>query len=128
MKIDKSVTSILALGLLVVAGCSSEEATQVSFKKDVFPIINTECLDCHSAPDGQGYQASGLNLGSYEGLMKGTKFGPVIVPGESVNSTLVRLIEGKADPSIQMPHGGIKLSEDKIEVIKKWVNQGAKDN
>ena len=35
--------------------------------------------------------------------MKGTKLGSVIVPGSSISSTLVILIEHKADPSINMP-------------------------
>lgn len=60
--------------------------------------------------------------------MKGTRLGPVIVAGQSVSSTLVRLIEGKADPSIRMPHGKEPLDAAKIKTIKTWVDAGAKNN
>ena len=60
--------------------------------------------------------------------MKGTKFGPVIVAGDSFNSTLIVLVEGRADPSIAMPHEGPGLSKDEIEALKSWIDQGALDN
>ena len=62
--------------------------------------------------------------------MKGTKMGPVIVPGQSLNSSLNRLIEGRpgVDPSIQMPNGKVKLPEADLATIRKWVDQGAKNN
>ena len=66
---------------------------------------------------------------SYESLMKGTKFGPVIVPGNALSSSLVILIEGKADPAIKMPHGSLQMIPLKErEIIKKWIQQGAKNN
>jgi len=62
--------------------------------------------------------------------MKGTKLGKVIIPGQSLNSSLNRLIEGRAgvDPSIQMPHGKVKLPEAQLVMIRQWVDQGAKNN
>ena len=65
---------------------------------------------------------------TYETLMKGTKFGPVIVPGNALSSSLVILIEGKA-PAIKMPHGSLQiLPKTDRDLIKLWINQGAKDN
>ena len=69
--------------------------------------------------------------------MQGTKYGPVIVPGNSESSTLYRLIAHKVDPKIQMPphhdEGLAKGREDEltprqIEFIGKWIDQGAKNN
>jgi hypothetical protein len=125
------LVSALILGLGALVGCSRESPDQsVSFKNDVFPILKASCLECHVAPDSEGYQASGLALSTYEELMKGTHHGPVVIADQSLNSSLNRLIEGRpgVDPSIQMPHGQIKLPEDQLLMIRNWVDQGAMNN
>ncbi len=100
----------------------------ISFKTDVRSILDDYCMGCH-VPGGKGYEKSGLDLRTYQSLMKGTKFGPVITPGSSLTSTLNVLVSGHADPAISMPFG-IKggLPKEKVEILNKWVNQGAKDN
>jgi len=101
---------------------------EVSFKSDIRPLLDDYCMSCH-VPGGKGYEKSGLDMRSYGSLMKGTKFGPIIKPGNSQDSTLIVLVEGRADPSISMPYG-VKgsLSKDKIAILRKWIDQGAKDN
>jgi hypothetical protein len=131
MNSRKLLASALVLGLGVLAGCSGEKPDKpVSFQKDVHPILKASCAECHTPPQGEGYQKSGLAVGTYEELMKGTKMGPVIIPGQSLNSSLNRLIEGRpgVNPSIQMPHGKVKLPEEQLVIIRKWVDQGAKNN
>lgn len=117
------VASIL---LPLLAGC--QQTAEVSYAKDVAPIIDEHCSQCHVA--GQpGFVASGLDTTSYDALMRGTKFGAVVLPGDPLTSTLVMLIEGRADPSLKMPHGDAKpLAADDIATIRKWVEQGAKNN
>jgi Planctomycete cytochrome C len=101
---------------------------EVSFKSDIRPLLNDYCLSCH-VPGGKGFEKSGLDMRSYQSLMKGTQFGPVIKPKDSFGSTLIMLVEGRADPALSMPFG-IKggLSKDKIALLSKWIDQGAKDN
>jgi hypothetical protein len=113
----------------LLAGCGKEPATQaVSFAKDIVPILSKHCYECH-LPGGQGEQASGLNMSSYATLMKGTKFGPIIKAGDAASSTLSILVEGRADPSINMPHGGRPpLSKQETDTIRQWITQGAKNN
>jgi hypothetical protein len=122
------ILAIAALG----TGCSQE----VSYQKDVSPILRDNCLSCHTG-EGEGSQASGFSVQSYEDLMSGTKFGKVVVPGDSLSSTLYRLIDHQADPKIQMPphheealaEGKMgSLSADQINTIKLWIDQGAKNN
>jgi uncharacterized membrane protein len=109
-----------------LTACNSQK--QVSFKADVAPILQARCMECHNK-DGEGFKASGLNFETYADVMKGTRFGPVIKAGDSVSSTLMRLIEGKADPSINMPHGNREpLTAQEIQTIKSWINAGAMDN
>jgi uncharacterized membrane protein len=119
--------SVAALSLALTAGCARKHE-QVSYQKDVAPVLAKNCASCH-LPGQEGYVASGLDVSTYESLMKGTKFGPVVLPGDPLTSVLVMLIEGRADPSIKMPHGGAQpLTADEIKAIRRWVKQGAKNN
>ena len=52
-------------------------ADTTSFAEDVFPIFKGRCVGCH-APGKEGFEKSGLDLTTYEGVMKGTKFGPMV--------------------------------------------------
>ena len=120
---------LLAAALVVVSGPGAATAAEevVSYKLDVQPILNARCVECHQ-PGGQGYQASGLDLTSYAGLMKGTKHGPIISPGDPLTSNLIVLVEGRADPKVRMPHGQRPLLKEQTDILRKWVKQGAKDN
>jgi hypothetical protein len=61
--------------------------------------------------------------------MKGTQYGPVVLPGDPLTSVLVMLVEGRADPALKMPHGDSKpLDPKEIATIRQWVEQGAKNN
>lgn len=128
------ILSIMIIAAIPVfgAGCSK----QVSFKNDIQPILTASCLKCHDG-SGEGSKKSGFNVKSYESLMKGTKYGEVIVPGNSIASTIMQLIDHKADPKIQMPphHDGAlaqgklnPLTAAQIKSIKIWIDQGAKNN
>lgn len=105
--------------------CAADSET--SFKEDVFPIFKGRCIDCHQ-PGGQGYEKSGLDLSTYDGLMKGTKYGPMIVPGDPDMSNLMWLLDWKASPELRMPHGKKKLSTCDRDAIRHWIREGAKNN
>ena len=60
--------------------------------------------------------------------MKGTKHGPIVVPGDPFTSNLNVLIEGRASRDIQMPHHQRPLLQPQQKIIADWVRQGAKDN
>jgi len=114
----------LALLAALVAGCS--EST-LSYQADIKPILENNCYECHVV-GGKGYEKSGFLIDSYEGLMKGTKFGPVIVPDSAISSSLYLLVAGKTNASIQMPHDRAALSEEQLAAIEGWIDQGAKNN
>ena len=110
--------------LFMLGACAPRN---VSFSADVQPILKQYCLECH-VPGGAGYLASGYDMSSYETFMRGGKFGAFVIPGDPLDSNLIILVEGRAHPTIRMPHGREKLSESEIEVLKAWVQQGAKNN
>lgn len=100
---------------------------QMSYKEDIVPIFKGWCISCHQ-PGGQGFKASGVDLTSYAGLMKGTKFGTVVIPKEPDSSTLVALIYGRTSPKIRMPFGHKPLPNCLRTNIWQWIFEGAKDN
>lgn len=116
----------ILVGTLVIASPSFAEGPgRMSYKEDVHPILQYRCLECHQT-GGPGVAYSGLNMETYEGLMKGTQFGPVVVPGNSMVSNLNVLVEGRA--GIRMPHNRKRLTPCEIQILRDWVNQGAKNN
>ena len=126
-----SYFSVCALtGTLVAAAASAgsaRAAEEVSYTLDVHPIIESRCTSCH-APGGAGYQQSGLDLTSYQGLMKGTKHGPIVVPGDPFTSNLNVLVEGRASTKLRMPHNQRPLLQAQQKILADWVRQGAKNN
>lgn len=122
-----TVLSLLMISSWAVAAPQTP-TPPVSYKTDVTPIIHDYCLSCHE-PGGKGFEKSALDLRTYASLMKGTKFGAIVKPGDSFTSILIQVVEGRVHASIKMPYGmNGGLSKDKISVLKKWVDQGAKDN
>lgn len=113
-------------GLLATAGTTKAEEV-VSYTLDVYPILQSRCVSCHK-PGGEGYEKTGLDLSTYSGLMKGTKHGPIVVPGEPLVSNFNVLIEGRAAQSIRMPHNQRPLLKAQQDILHDWVKQGAKDN
>jgi hypothetical protein len=115
-----------SVALPLLAGC--QRSPEISYARDVAPILDKHCKSCHVAGQA-GYVVSGFELESYETLMKGTQYGPVVLPGDPLTSVLVMLIEGRADPSLKMPHGEAKpLEPAEVATIRQWVEQGAKNN
>ena len=115
---------LAALPALLV-GCGDEP---VSFSQEVKPVLDKHCVECHQV-GGAGYGASGLSMVSYEDLMKGTEAGPMVIGGDVEGSNLVVLMEGRADPSISMPHGSMdSVPSEQIALVKKWIAEGARNN
>ena len=132
MNYRHNILSLLVIVFLTGTGCTR----QVSFSQDVKPILDAKCEACHDGT-GEGSTQSGFNVKTYDSVMAGTKLGKVIVPGDALSSTLYLLITHKASPEIHMPpHGtqslakgkGKPLSEDEIDTIKRWIDQGAKND
>ena len=91
----------------------------VSYAKDVRPILESRCKKCHMGE----HVSEGLDMNTYESLLKGSQNGPVIDPGNAAGSLLIqKLLEGK------MPKRGPKLTPIQIQIITDWINAGALNN
>jgi len=120
---------VLPIGLL---GCER----QVSFADDVQPIFDDKCVSCHDKA-GEGHTASGFSVVDYDSVMKGTKFGPVVISKSRMSSALYLVVAQKTAPEIQMPPHheesfamgrAAPLSEAEVKIIGDWIEQGAKNN
>ncbi len=130
----KAIRQLLyAAPLLLLAGCGQGE---ISFSNDIQPIFETHCVRCHSG-NAEGAMASKYVMVDYNGIMAGTQYGQVIVPGSRLSSALYLVVAGKTAPEIRMPphHDesfaegrGEMLSANMIEMIGLWIDQGAKNN
>jgi hypothetical protein len=128
MNLKKTARNLVLMSLLplAIAACGGEPT--VSFSQDVKPIIDQYCIQCHQ-PGGQGEVASGFDMTSYDSLMKGARFGPMVIASDVEGSNMVVLMEGRADPSISMPHGQqVVVPKQDIQTIRLWIDQGAKNN
>ena len=100
--------------------------TDVSYSKDVAPVIEKFCVTCHSADEDHPSQ---LFMDSYESLMNGGKHGKAIVPGNSKESLLSQKMGedppfGKMMPPPRKP----RPTDEQIALIRAWIDQGAKKN
>lgn len=105
----------------------SGSSDSVDFNLHIRPILSDRCFKCHGPDANQ--RKSNLRLDTREGALAALKDNPsahVIVPGNADKSEVYLRISAK-DTSFLMPppSSNLTLTEDEIEVIKKWIDQGA---
>ncbi|MEX2115499.1 MAG: hypothetical protein WEB37_01320 [Bacteroidota bacterium] len=114
---------------LTVLSCKDESPTQgsivfpssgISFGQHVQPLFVQRCTSgCHGTPD-----ALDLTPPMYTNLMS---YQPqLVILGQGDNSLLVQLLEGRTLP--EMPPAGARLTDNQINGIKTWINEGAPNN
>jgi WD40 repeat protein len=112
--------SLLLLSCAALAdGAPSKDYSSVD------AIFTKHCLDCHAAKDPEGQ----LVLETFETLMKGGELGAAVNPGNSADSLLVRMIEGRFEKEgkkkIMPPGKREKLSPAEISTLRGWIDSGA---
>lgn len=110
---------VLIAMILMVARVAAGET--VSYYHQVVPLLKANCIGCHKPGKAKG----GLDLSAHGALMKGGKRGPVVKPGDVKGSKLVDEICGD-EP--EMPKEGDPLTAAEVEIISRWIAQGAKDD
>lgn len=105
-------------------------AAKIDFEKQILPILEKSCVECHSTgklPDGKPKKAKGgVNLEGKEQMLASKK-GKLVVAKKSDESVLYEAISKPADDKDRMPPAkkGDPLPKDQIELIKKWIDDGA---
>jgi hypothetical protein len=91
----------------------------VAFTRDIAPILENNCVRCHSGNDPKG----GLSMETFELLWAGGKSGAVIDPGQLAKSRLWQLA-GEQKP-FKMPPGDERITRSEWSKLRTWINEGA---
>ena len=96
-------------------------ARLVDFEKDVRPILEEHCYDCH----GEDKQKSKLRLDTAVGILRGGESGePLLVRGGSAESHLIKKVSAE-NPKEVMPPKGDRLTAEQVATLRLWIDQGA---
>ncbi|MFK7818731.1 MAG: c-type cytochrome domain-containing protein [Planctomycetaceae bacterium] len=96
-------------------------ATEISFYRQVRPILQRRCSGCHSPAKKGG----GLVLTSFDDFRKGGEGGESFTPGNPDESSIMDYISGD-EP--EMPRNDAPLSTRQVQTIATWIRQGAKND
>jgi WD40 repeat protein len=100
------------------------QATPKDFANHILPLLRANCIACHNVQKAEG----GLNLESFEQLMKGGDSGPTLVVGKGGESELVRRVRA-TDESVMPPDknavGAKRLTPAEMDLLQAWVDAGA---
>lgn len=114
--------TLLALAVAAIGG----HARGVDFQKDIFPLLDQHCVECHSEDDSDGE----LKLDTFAGLIAGGKTGKAVEVGKGSDSLLVKFLEGRSGKTGKnqfMPPGKREhLSDAEIALFRAWIDAGAK--
>lgn len=102
---------------------ADEPDVAVHFDGHVSEILKRNCWNCH----GDSKQEAGLNLTSYESVLKGGSGGAVVVSGRASASRLLDVLI-ETDPEKRMPPDTDPLPSKEIAIIKKWIEAGLLEN
>ena len=103
-----------------IAALPAAQTTPVDFERDVQPLLNARCVQCHGAEKHK----AGLRLDSSAGLRLGGDSGASVQPGKSLESKLFQLVAG-LDKNSKMPPEGEPLSAVQLAMLRGWIEQGA---
>ncbi len=92
----------------------------VYFQNTILPLITSNCSmsGCHDAVS----RKEGLNLTSYAGIMG------IVRAGNANGSKIISVVTSTDPGTIMPPPPMAKLTTAQIDALKKWINQGAKNN
>ncbi|HCS51139.1 c-type cytochrome domain-containing protein [Rubinisphaera sp.] len=95
----------------------------ITYEDHVFPVLKKSCAPCH----GDGKQEAGLNLANYANTIKGSGGGEIVVAGRSSASRLIEVLTSTEDGE-RMPPDGDPLAPEVIDLIRKWIDTGLREN
>lgn len=119
--------SLVGLGYAYVSGpVTRQKVAEVSYGRDVRPILGEHCFKCHG-PD-VGTAAAGLRFDSFANATAKRQNGSAIIPGDPNASLMIHRVSA-ADPEMRMPPadaGVSALTREQIAVLRTWIAQGAR--
>jgi mono/diheme cytochrome c family protein len=109
----------LGIGFAVQPTESTVQTGPVSYSRQVAPILESRCAECH----GAATKEAGLDLSTYEAVMKGSEYGTVVEAGDAAASLLIEMVTAG-----EMPQDADPLPAEEIAVLSAWIAAGATNN
>ena len=114
-------TLALTLGVSLALNAATAAEGKVDFVKDIQPILQQNCIKCNGAEKQKGK----LRLDSRDAALKGGKGGSALVAGNSAKSDAFRRVTLPKSDDDFMPTEGEPLPKAQLDLIKKWIDEGA---
>jgi hypothetical protein len=102
--------------------------TGVTYDTDMKPLFDASCVKCHSGDKPKAR----LHMDTLAGVLKGTKEGKIVTPGDSANSFIIKAVAHATDdqdqwmPPLKNKAGIQPLTAEQIGLLRAWIDQGAK--
>ena len=116
--------------LAKAVGAKPKPGEAIDFDRHVLPILKENCNSCHHAPfDRSGRLVNpkaSLRFDTFAQVMKGNLDGPVVVANDLEKSRLYSVLNLPEDDDLFMPPKGGPMDEEQIDIIKRWIMEGAK--
>jgi hypothetical protein len=116
--------------LAKAVGAKPKPGEAIDFDRHVLPLLKENCNSCHHAPfDRSGRLVNpkaSLRFDTFAQVMKGNLDGPVVVANDLEKSRLYSVLNLPEDDDLFMPPKGGPMDEDQIDIIKRWIMEGAK--
>lgn len=101
--------------------CAATDARAVDYAKDVAPILERHCIECH----GPDEQESNLRVDRRVNMLRGGDSGlAAVVPGKPESSYLIEVVK-HLDADVKMPPDEDKIPANEIELLEQWIKAGA---
>ena len=124
----KKLIAAIACGIVFTASSTINAA--VDFDKQVKPLLEAKCINCHAAPYKSGSRTkkpkAGLRIDTRENLLKGSDDNKVIKIGDAAKSLFYQRSILPADHDDIMPPKGDPLTKVELSVLKEWIDSGLK--
>jgi mono/diheme cytochrome c family protein len=102
-----------------VAALPAPAARPIDFARDIQPILEASCVQCHARGKAKG----AFSLETRADFLAGGDQGVPAVAGRSAESRLVAMVSG-LEPEIIMPQKGKKLTREQVAMVRAWIDQG----
>lgn len=131
----KTTIYTICFALVLATGCKKAEETPSPEPTDnkepaketasaftpVSDILTKSCVGCHNSTK----PADGIDLSSYESVMKGGEHGAIVVAGDPSKSIIAMSLKGEGGIK-KMPLKGDPLTDAQIKAVEDWIKDGAK--
>lgn len=124
LRIAIGLVTLGALSIFLPATRLMAQAQPVSYGREVAPIFAFHCAGCH----GLSNPSANFRVTTFRGLRAGGEIGDEIVPGHPEESAILDFLEGRRGPGQRMPQSGQPLSTNQIDLIRRWIGEGAQND